>query len=55
MEWAMAPISWTNGKASQKLFIFHPTNTGFELVDPVTFMSRLDEIRSRHARRVGKK
>ncbi len=55
MEWAMAPISWTNGKASQKLFIFHPTNTGFELVNSVEFKDRLDEIRARHARRVGKK
>ena len=55
MEWAMAPISWTNGKASQKLFIFHPTNTGFELVNPAEFKARLDEIRARHARRVGKK
>ena len=55
MEWAMAPISWNSGKASQELFIFRPTNTGFELVNPVEFKARLDEIRARHARRVGKK
>ncbi len=55
MDWAIAPITWNNGQASQKLFLFRPTNTGFELVNPVEFKNRLAEIRARHARRVGKK
>ena len=54
MDWAMAPIRWTNGRAAQQLFIFQPTGTGFKLVDKEAFRSRLQEIKARHARRVGK-
>ena len=54
MEWSMAPIRWSGGKASQKLFIFHPVQTGFELADPAAFKARHKEILARHARRVGR-
>ena len=50
----MAPIRWSGGKASQKLFIFHPVQTGFELADPAAFKARHKEILARHARRVGR-
>lgn len=54
MEWSIAPISWSNGKASQALFVFRPVQSGFELADPAAFKARYDEILARHARRTGK-
>lgn len=54
MEWSMAPLSWTAGKASQALFIFRPVQSGFELADPAAFRGRYKEILARHARRVGR-
>ena len=54
MEWSMAPIRWSDGKASQALFVFQPVQSGFELADPVAFKARYDEIVARHARRTGK-
>lgn len=53
MDWSMAPISWTNGRAAQQLFVFRPTETGPELVDLKSFADRLATIRARHARRAG--
>ena len=54
MEWSMAPIRWSNGKASQALFVFQPVQSGFELADPAAFKARYDEILARHAKRVGR-
>ncbi len=54
MEWSMAPISWSNGVASQALFIFRPVQSGFELADPAAFKARYEEILARHAKRTGK-
>ncbi|MEG2140791.1 MAG: penicillin-binding protein activator [Bilophila sp.] len=51
IDWSMAPINWANGHAAQQLFIFHPTESGSELVNPQTFTERLTTIRARHARR----
>lgn len=53
MDWSMAPINWTNGRAAQQLFVFRPTETGPELVDLKSFADRLATIRARHARRAG--
>ncbi len=54
MEWSIAPISWSNGRASQDLFVFRPVQSGFELADPAAFKARYNEIFARHARRTGK-
>lgn len=41
MNWAMAPIGWNSqGTASQHLFLFTPTATGFALLDPAAFKER---------------
>lgn len=37
MEWSMAPMSWSNGKAAQALFVFRPVQSGFELAEPGAF------------------
>lgn len=49
IDWTMAPIYWTQGKAFQQLFIFRPAATGLELVDEQQFKTRLEEIRARHS------
>ena len=54
MKWAMAPIVWRGGKASQQLFILHPTSTGYELVNPKEFGKTLADIRARHERRMNR-
>ena len=54
MEWSMAPMSWSNGKAAQALFVFRPVQSGFELAEPGAFKARYNEIIARHARRVGR-
>ena len=46
MEWSMAPMSWSNGKAA--------VQSGFELAEPGAFKARYNEIIARHARRVGR-
>jgi len=54
MPWSMAPIQWVAGKASQQLFLFTPTRSGFEQVDLKLFSKRLQNIYARHDRRVAK-
>lgn len=52
MTWAMAPIGWnTQGIASQQLFLFTPTATGFALLDPTAFKERLALAKTRFENR----
>lgn len=53
MSWSIAPIRWSpQGIASQELFLFTPTENGFEPVDPVAFKDRLERVRARHEQRI---
>lgn len=52
MSWSIAPMHWsTDGRASQDLFLFTPTETGFEPVAPGTFKERYERVRERHDQR----
>lgn len=52
-DWSMAPISWTaDGIASQQLFLFSPTASGFTPLNEEAFAKRLERTRTRHAARV---
>ncbi len=53
MAWSMAPLRWNNGRASQHLFVFTPTASGFEPADVETFRERLTRVRQAYDRRVG--
>ncbi len=53
MAWSMAPLRWNNGRASQQLFVFTPTVSGFEPADVEVFRERLDKVRQAYNRRVG--
>lgn len=39
INWSTAPISWSGGLASQKMFLFSPKENGFALVDERAFRS----------------
>lgn len=52
MDWSIAPIHWSKGKAQQKLFLFCPTSSGSSLLNLSVFKKRLDAIKRRHARRI---
>ena len=52
LDWSMAPLSWSGGKASQALFLFTPAENGFVLADVDQFRERLEQTRTRHANRV---
>jgi hypothetical protein len=55
MNWSMAPIVWDQGgKASQKLFLFQPTDAGIEPLDAEQLLRRLVRTRESHERRVMK-
>lgn len=43
LSWSMAPISWNNGVASQKMFLFTPSENGFVPVDEQAFRSAFEE------------
>lgn len=55
MHWSMAPMAWDqNGKASQKLFLFQPSEDGVAPLDPEQLLRRLVNAREAHERRVMK-
>jgi len=37
MNWSIAPISWNNGMASQRMFLFSPKDSGFAPVNEAAF------------------
>lgn len=52
MPWTMAPMGWdTQGIATQHLFLFTPTATGFALLEPMAFKERLALAKTRFENR----
>lgn len=52
MDWSMAPLEWTyDGKASQQLFLFRPTEDGYRPIDPELLSRRIMRIRALHDKR----
>ncbi len=55
INWSIAPISWSwSGVASQKLFVFTPEDGKPYRISPGEMRSRIEQARSRYARRVGR-
>lgn len=55
--WSIAPLMWTpDGKAHQQMFVFTPTvdGSGIELVNAAALRQKLEQVRSRYQRRMGK-
>ncbi|UZP65871.1 penicillin-binding protein activator [Desulfovibrio mangrovi] len=53
MDWSIAPIRWNEkGRASQKMFLFTPSSSGFTPLDPERFRERLEQARLRQEERV---
>lgn len=50
--WGMAPMMWNGqGQASQQLFLFTPTPTGFALLNPQEFKDKRTELLNRFQQR----
>ncbi len=52
INWAMAPLSWANGKASQSLFLFTPSSSGFKPLNQESFKERYLRVQARFANRI---
>jgi hypothetical protein len=50
-QWSMAPLRWdAQGVAQQDVYLFQPTSSGLGILDLEGLRSRLEQIRSLHAR-----
>lgn len=47
MAWSLAPLRWTEGKASQDMFLFQPTATGRILADMTALRASLEQRQAR--------
>lgn len=53
MSWSIAPMHWSaDGRATQDLFLFTPSEEGFEPIDASAFKARYERVRERHEQRV---
>jgi hypothetical protein len=42
LDWSIAPLSWANGVASQRMFLFTPADKGYAPVDEQAFAAEFD-------------
>ena len=42
LDWSLAPITWSGGRASQRMFLFTPKENGFAPVDEAAFKAAFD-------------
>jgi hypothetical protein len=54
MRYAIAPLDWVNGKATQEMFVLNPTPQGIVESEIPVFQKRLDDVRAKHDRRISR-
>jgi hypothetical protein len=52
MRYAIAPLDWVKGVATQEMFVLNPTPHGVVEAEISVFQKRLEDVRAKHERRI---